>query len=139
MGLTYILLFNAHAYEPETPKERNSTGRFEFGVCAGFTSDCLLPSFKFGGVYKSLGLGISISAFYGFSSSLSFRFYGNSDPRIRPYAYVGYGGAVSFIGGGGSVGAGVGVDLILGPLVIQPSVGVSMLGSGGALSLLVKI
>ena len=138
MLLTYIFMQSAHAFDWESHSERSRSKRLEFGVCAGISAECLFPSLKIGGVYEYFGISLSVSPAH-YASTLSFRFYPKIDFPIRPYVYGGFAGLITFGGGGIIQSGGVGADIHLGPIVLQPSIGTGFSGTAGALSLLLKI
>ena len=138
MLLTYIFMQSAHAFDWESRIERSRSKRLEFGVCAGLSTECLFPSLKIGGVYEYFGIGLSVSSVY-YTSTLSFRFYPKIDFPIRPYIYGGFAVLLIFGGDGIIQSGGVGADIHLGPIVLQPSLDIGLSGTSGALSLLLKI
>lgn len=139
MFLTYIFLQSAQAFDWEAHSERSRSKRLEFGVCAGISAECLFPSLKVGGVYEYFGISLSVAPGY-YASTLSLRFYPKIDSPVRPFAYGGFAGLITFGGGAILPSMGVGADIHLGPLIVQPSVGTGLSsGTAGALSLLLKI
>ncbi len=138
MLLTYIFMQSAQAFDWQAHSERSRSKRLEFGVCAGISSECLFPSLKVGGVYEYFGISVSVAPAY-YASTLSFRFYPKIDFPVRPYVYGGFAGLITFGGGAILPSGGVGADIHLGPLVLQPSVDIGINGTAGALSFLLKI
>ena len=138
MLFTYLMFSSAHAFDWDAYQERSISKRFEAGICAGISAECMFPGIKVGGVYNSIGVGISIAPDYQ-ASTLSLRFYPDVPFPIRPYAYAGVMTFFSYGGDGIAPGVGVGADIHLGPIVLQPSVGITNVTTGGALSILVKI
>lgn len=132
MLLVFFMFQAAQALPKQTLSNRSQ--KFDFGICAGITSECLFPAIKVGVVHDYWGIGLSISPAF-FAAALSFRFYPKVEFPVRPYVYAGYMGAF----GGASSSFGVGTDIEMGPIVLQPSVGTSLGGVAGALSLFVRI
>lgn len=112
---------DSYAFEWDIFKERYNINGFQFGVCTGLSTNCVGTSLKIGITYEFIGINASIGKGVG---TASLRLYPNIRFPIRPYFYTGYLFVPSFLGLGHSPGAGVGVDIHIGHLLIQPAIGI---------------
>ena len=137
MLLAYFMFQPVYASDKGPDNNKRTATRFEIGACMGISAECMHPALKFGFVRNSIAIGVSLSPML-YTSTLSVRFYPTKATRFRPYSYI---GVMGYFGYGGDIapGLGLGVDVKMGPLTLQPSIGYVRSEFGGSLGLLIRI